>query len=94
MNLHMDHESFSVLLNSTVEKTGIRADIVEKDYYLTLLRFELAEKQDGLSKILLERRAVCKEELNNLINMLLTQVVPNDRKKVENVIRSELHHYV
>ena len=48
MKLHVDRETFSVLLDSVSEQTGIRADILEKDYYLTLLLCELAEKQANL----------------------------------------------
>lgn len=47
MKLHEDREAFSVLLDSVSEQTGIRTDILEKDYYLTLLLWELAEKQAG-----------------------------------------------
>lgn len=46
MKLHEDKDAFGVLLNSVSEKTGIRFDILEKDYYLTLLLEELAEKQE------------------------------------------------
>ena len=48
MKLHEDREAFSVLLDSVSEQTGIRTDILEKDYYLTLLLWELAEKQASL----------------------------------------------
>lgn len=48
MKLHEDKDAFGVLLNSVSEKTGIRLDVLEKDYYLTLLLEELAGKQENV----------------------------------------------
>lgn len=48
MNLHQDKEAFEALLLNVSQRTGIRSDIIEKDYYLTLLLSELAEKQNTL----------------------------------------------
>lgn len=48
MNLHKDRDAFQALLSVISERTGIREDIVEKDYYLTLLLSELAEWQTEL----------------------------------------------
>jgi len=48
MRLHKDRDAFGVLLDSVSERTGIRMDILEKDYYVTLLLNELAEKQAKL----------------------------------------------
>lgn len=45
MRLHNDRDAFGALLDSVSELTGIRMDILEKDYYVTLLLQELAEKQ-------------------------------------------------
>jgi hypothetical protein len=42
MKLHKDRDAFQALLTTMSEKTGIREDIIEKDYYLTLLLSELA----------------------------------------------------
>ena len=46
MRLHLDKEAFSFLLSDSSQRSMIRRDIIEKDYYLTLLLWELAEKQD------------------------------------------------
>jgi predicted nucleotidyltransferase component of viral defense system len=46
MKLHLEPSAFETLLLDTSEKTGIRADIIEKDYYVTLLLKELAGKQN------------------------------------------------
>ena len=45
MRLHEDKYSFSALLAAIHNETGIRQDILEKDYYVCLLLEELAEKQ-------------------------------------------------
>lgn len=48
MNLHIDKDAFSVIVSNISERTGIRPDIIEKDYYVTLLLWELSAKQDDL----------------------------------------------
>jgi predicted nucleotidyltransferase component of viral defense system len=48
MKLHKDRDAFQALLSTISEKTGIREDIIEKDYYLTLLLSELASWQTEL----------------------------------------------
>jgi len=45
MILHLEPLAFETLLLDVSERTGIRADIIEKDYYVTLLLKELAGKQ-------------------------------------------------
>ncbi len=45
MNIHQDRDAFQGLLSDISYRTGIRNDIVEKDYYLTLLLWELSQKQ-------------------------------------------------
>jgi len=48
MKLHKDKDAFQALLSVIAERTGIREDIIEKDYYLTLLLSELASWQSGM----------------------------------------------
>ncbi len=48
MKLHVDKDSFSVIVDNVSERTGIRKDIIEKDYYVVLILFELSEKQSTL----------------------------------------------
>lgn len=48
MKLHLEPLAYETLLLDVSERTGIRADIIEKDYYVTLLLKELAEKQKGV----------------------------------------------
>lgn len=48
MMLHENIDAFKALISSISERSNIREDIIEKDYYLTLLLFELAEKQNEI----------------------------------------------
>jgi len=48
MNLHQDKDAFKALLSDISRRTKIRSDIVEKDYYLTLLLWELSQRQRDL----------------------------------------------
>ena len=48
MNLHEDKLAFLNIINLVHEDSGIRSDILEKDYYVTLLLRELAGKQAEL----------------------------------------------
>lgn len=48
MKLHLDKEAFAFLLSDSSQRSDIRSDIIEKDYYLTLLLWELANKQDTI----------------------------------------------
>ncbi|MDR1486722.1 MAG: hypothetical protein LBT62_01820 [Deltaproteobacteria bacterium] len=52
MNLHRYKDEFEALLSDIGRITGIRSDIIEKDYYLTLPLWELSEKQECPSRIL------------------------------------------
>lgn len=51
MNLHQDKPAFQTLLLNQSERTGIRADILEKDYYVTLILEELANKQKSTPEL-------------------------------------------
>lgn len=46
MRLHEDGNAFRVLLNDIHDRTGYRLDVLEKDYYVTLILKELAKKQE------------------------------------------------
>ena len=47
MKLHTDVNAFRVLLQALHEQSGIRADVLEKDYYVVLMLKELAAKQQA-----------------------------------------------
>ena len=46
MNLHLDTDAFKTIIDSIHETTGYRTDVLEKDYYVTLVLKELADKQE------------------------------------------------
>lgn len=52
------------------------------------------EEATALCKILLESRAFNKKELAGIIDKLIMQIAPADRKTAEAIIRSEYFHYV
>ena len=45
LTLHEDINAFRVLLENVHDRTGYRLDVLEKDYYVTLLLRQLADKQ-------------------------------------------------
>jgi predicted DNA-binding transcriptional regulator YafY len=91
-----DLRAYLAETHMTENEVAIKYDKTRSVYYLVRFEREWLTNEEvmALCKILLESRAFCKEELNGLISKLLTQIVPNDRKKIENMIRNELHHYV
>lgn len=48
MVLHHDKSAFKALILNISQKNEIRSDILEKDYYLTLLLWELSQRQQSL----------------------------------------------
>lgn len=46
MNLHSDKDAFQFLVEDISKKHSIRRDILEKDYYVTLLLEELSKKEN------------------------------------------------
>lgn len=76
--------------------TTIKYDKSRNGYYLVRLDREWLTNEEvlALCKILLESRALKKDEIRQLITKLLSQVAPNDKANVEEIIRSELHNYV
>lgn len=77
-------------------EVAIKYDKRKKGYYL--VRFErewLTNKEImAIIKILLESRAFCKEEMDELLKKLCTQVTPNEQKKVRDIVQNEQFYYV
>ncbi len=48
MILHQNEQAFRAIISNIHNKTGIRMDILEKDYYITLLLSELSQKPNQL----------------------------------------------
>lgn len=46
MRLHLDPNAFQVLIEQIHNQTGHRTDVLEKDYYVTLILKELSKKQE------------------------------------------------
>ena len=76
--------------------TAIEYSKTKKGYQLVRFEREWLTNEEvvAMCKILLESRALKKDELVQLITKLLSQVAPNDRVLVDEIIKSELHHYV
>ena len=77
-------------------EAAIVYDRVRGGYLLTRAASEWLTNEDVLAvcKILLESRAFCKEELDDLLKKMLRQTAPQDRAQVGRLIRSEQHYYV
>lgn len=77
-------------------EVSIKYDKGKNGYYLVRFEREWLTNEEvlALCKIILESRAFNKAEMNNLLQKLLAQVVPTDRKTVDEIIRSEKHCYV
>ena len=77
-------------------EAAIAYDRSKNAYYLVKHEREWFTNQEilAMSKILLESRAFAKGELKILMDKLLLQVIPKDKKVVEQIIRSEHACYV
>lgn len=77
-------------------ETSIRYDKAKDVYYLVRLEREWLtnEEATALCKILLESRAFNKTELSGIIEKLIMQIAPEDRKTAESIIRNEYFNYV
>lgn len=80
----------------TEMEVSIQYDKAKNGYYLVRLEREWLTNEEvlALTKILLESRAFQKDELSRLIDKLIMQTAANDRKTVEEIIRSEYLSYV
>lgn len=45
MNLHLDKAAFQLVVDEISKKSSVRRDVLEKDYYVTLLLKELSERE-------------------------------------------------
>lgn len=75
---------------------SIKYDRAQNGYYLVRLEREWLTNKEVLSlcKILLESRAFRKDEMSALIVKIIMQATPNDRKAIEDIIKSEYHSYI
>jgi len=71
LTLHEDINAFRVLLENIHDRTGYRLDVLEKDYYVTLLLKQLADKQiNGLKAEDIISVEVAIQKLIKLANLL------------------------
>lgn len=77
-------------------EVSIKYDKIRKGYYLVKFEREWLTNEEVVAtcKILLESRAMRKDELNCLINKLMSQVAPDDKLSVDAIIKNELYNYV
>lgn len=77
------------------DEVGIKYDKSKNGYYLVRFEREWLTNEEvlALCKILLDSRALCKEEMNGLLHKLKNQVAPNDRKQIENTVQNEQYYY-
>ncbi|MBQ8379887.1 MAG: hypothetical protein IJX34_03630 [Clostridia bacterium] len=48
MKLHLNKELFKEVIETLNTRTGIALDIIEKDYYVSMILMELSKKQKEL----------------------------------------------
>lgn len=91
-----DLRAYIAEFHYTEADTAIKYSRAKGGYYL--VRFErewlTCEEVLAMCKILLESRALKKDELVQLIGKLLAQAAPSDRTSVDLIIKNELHHYI
>ncbi len=74
----------------------IKYDKSKGGYFLVRFEREWLTNEEilALCKILLESRAFQREELKGIIEKLMSQVVPNDRSTVNEIVKNELSQYI
>lgn len=81
------YESGDVTIDYDYIKGGYRLIKQEREF---LTNDEIL----AISKVLLESRGFCKEELNKLIDKLLLQATPSARMNIKELILKERFHYI
>lgn len=79
------------------EAVEIRYDYVQKGFRLVSSKTVSLTNAElfVISKILMESRSLCKEEMAHIVEELIEACLPaNERKKMADLIRNELFHYV
>lgn len=83
-------------MHITERDASIRYDRSRNCYFMVRLEREWLTNEEAvaLCKILLESRAFRKDELSGLIEKLILQISPADRRVAEQIIRSEFYNYI
>lgn len=96
--IQRDFNDIRTYFSDNRERVGVK-DIVynrNKKGYTLDNKDDILTREDilAISKILLESRAFCKEELKHLTNSILGQVDIKQRKYIKDIIGNELLNYV
>lgn len=77
-------------------EASVKYDRSKNGYYLVRQEREWMTNEEvlALCKILLESRAFCQAEMSALISKITAQSMPNDRKRIDDIIRGEYHSYI
>lgn len=77
-------------------ETSVKYDKAKNVYFLVRLEREWLTNEEvlALCKILLESRAFCKAELSALIQKIVMQSTPEDRKRIDAIIQNEYQSYI
>lgn len=92
-----DIEDLRIYLAETSldKQTTIVYDRKQQGYVLVKNEREWLTNQEvlAITKVMLESRAFCKDEIDTMINKILTQTSPVDRDLIEQIVRNEQFHY-
>mgnify|MGYP001046871796 CR=1 FL=1 len=69
MNLHLDKAAFQLVVDDISKKCSVRRDVLEKDYYVTLLLKELSEKELQDEKVIIDILRKCFEGKEDIASM-------------------------
>ena len=83
MKLHLDKAAFQLVVDDISKKCSVRRDVLEKDYYVTLLLKELSEKElqdEKIIEVILRECFECKEDIEAMaegdnLEMLVEKVM-------------------
>ena len=98
--IHKDKKQFIDLINITVRRTGFRAHLLEKDYYLTLILSQI----NGLSKALIFKGGTClnkiyysyyrlSEDLNFSMRLPKYTATRGNRRKIIQPVKDNIEKY-
>ncbi|WP_185903762.1 helix-turn-helix transcriptional regulator [Hathewaya massiliensis] len=97
--IQRDIEDIRMYLADNMESKGdMNIEYVrrKKRYCITKKEEDILTREDvlAISKILLESRAFCKDEINHLVKSILREISSEQRKAVEELIGNELFNFV
>lgn len=81
-------------INNDFQNEYIKYDYQRSAYFLNDKKIKLSQKEIlAVVKVLLESRAFCREESENIINKLIKRVPLNLQTDIKDLIANELYHY-